>query len=256
MEKQYVKGDVVVSVKYGQQPDIKGEWKDIVKTSDIKSRMEKIDNLVELLSDSSASNGFFAEGDIVDCGKQHGFVMDDKELYYMFFDNLKILYDKYKDNNYSDGKFINQAIRATVLQYAGSRKVDRQKRTELTERALVDGDIVYPSISKQRGENCFYCTEYAAVSHNLWLLSGVTSYFCFTNSDEFGASDETYKNDTHNFTIVEYDGRYRLYDMAMNNYCELSPDCIKKMLTGSGLRVQDVENPGVYVSADCAEQHS
>ena len=153
-----------------------------------------------------------------------------------------------------DENVINNAIRYTIEQYAGGNGVNREKRFELTKTEITeDGDIKFSSISKQKGQNCFYCTEKATISHNLWLLSGATSYCCLTYSDSFGENDDVYKNDTHNFTIVEYDGKFRLYDLSMQNVCRLQNDCIENMLNGKGLKVDNVANPGIYVKTSQIE---
>ena len=121
-------------------------------------------------------------------------------------------------------------------------------RLEKTTVEIGDDEVKIPSISEQKGKNCFYCTEKAAISHNLWLLTGATSYFCFTNSDSFGLESDEYKNDTHNFTIVEYDNKFRLYDLAMDNFCLLDNGCIDSLLSGKGLEVKNVNNPGIYAA--------
>ena len=82
----------------------------------------------------------------------------------------------------------------------------------------------------------------------MWLLTGEASYFCFTNSDNFWPDNPEYKNDTHNFTIVEYGGKFILYDLALNNFCLLENDCIDSLLSGKGLEVKNVNNPGVYAA--------
>ena len=242
MQKNYTEG-CFVSVRYGKENNVR-DWRDVVSLSQEEGK-EAIDKLLEQFNSNSHNNGFFSETDIVDCGQQRGFVLNDKELYYMFFENLRELYEKYKDQNFTNGNYINTAIKATIEQYAGGKGVDRDKRIKLTTRVLTDGDIKYPSIAMQKGQNCFYCTERAAISHNLWLLSGATSYFCLTDSDNFGQEEDVYKNDTHNFTIVAYDDRFILYDLAMDNFCQLPNDCIDNLLSGQGLQVTNVNNPHV-----------
>lgn len=84
-------------------------------------------------------------------------------------------------------------------------------------------------------------------------MKGATSYFCLTNSDNFGTEIPEYKHDAHNFTIVEYGGTFRLYDLAMNNFCLLKNDCIDDLLSGKGLKVEEgkcVKKPGVYAKDD------
>ena len=235
-----------IKIRFGQEKSINGAWKKIIATNDIDKRKSQIDNLLELIETNTEYNGFFGRNDKVDCGAGHAFLLNDNELYYMFFNNLKILNEQNIDGKVTDGSITNQAIKATILQYAGGNGINRQLRFNNTTIEIKDDGIEIPSISKQKGKNCFYCTEKAAIAHNLWLLTGVTSYFCLTCSDNFGHLDPQYKNDSHNFTIVEYDDKFRLYDLALDNYCMLEKNCIDSLLTGKGLEVKGVRNPGVY----------
>jgi len=244
MHKTYING-CFISVRYGKENNVR-DWQEIISLSQ-EERKEAIDKLLEQFNSNSDNNGFFTETDTVDCGKTRGFILNDKELYYMFFENLRVLFEKHKDQNFTNGKYVNAAIKATIEQYAGGKGVDRNKRFELTTASVnEDGDIEFPSIAMQKGQNCFYCTERAAISHNLWLLSGATSYFCYTDSPNFEQADEVCKNDAHNFTIVSYDDKFILYDLAMNNFCKLPNDCIDNLLSGQGLQVTNVNIPGVY----------
>lgn len=255
MQKNFIGESGMISIKFGKEENISQIWKEIVKLNDENIRKSYIDNLLQLLESNSDKNGFFTRDDMIDCGQGHGFLLDDKELYYMFFDNLKTLYDENKDKNYSDGKFFNTAIRTTIQQYAGGQGGNRSKRLSLTAQEITDdGDLSFPSIRNQKGQNTFLCTEKAVISHNLWLLMGAKSYFCYTTSDSFGANSEEYKNDTHNFTIVEYGDKFRLYDLSMDNFCELPNTCIYDMLSGNGLSVQGVKNPGTYVNKEPDKQ--
>lgn len=251
MEKVYSKLGISalpnIKIRFGQETSIKSLWKNIIEIDDIEERQKRIDDLLEIMEADEDKSGFLGKEDRVDCGKAHCFLLDDKNLYYMFFDNLRQLSKQNLDGKATDGAIIHKAIKETIKQYAGGNGVNRELRQSLTE--LVGEDATAQSISQQKGKNCFYCTERAAISHNLWLLTGATSYFCWTDNDNFGADDSTYKNDTHNFTIVEYDDKFRLYDIAMNNFCMLENDCIEKLLDGKGLKVEKsktVPNPGVY----------
>ncbi len=250
MEKFYSKENLFlapdVKIRFGQESEISNLWKNIISVQEQEKREKLVDNLLEIMGMDTEKNGFFGKEDRVDCGNFRAFVLDDKSLYYMFFENLRNLSNQNVGGKISDGSIINQAIRATIRDYAGGDGVDRDERLKLT--TLTDEGLA-PSISRQKGKNCFYCTERAAISHNLWLLTGAKSYFCWTNSDSFGAENPEYKNDTHNFTIVEYDDKFRLYDLAMDNFCFLENDCIDKLLSGKGLKVEQsktVANPGVY----------
>ena len=230
-------------------------WKEIIKEEDVEQRHKFIDSLVEKMSENSKNNGFFGENDFVDCGQGKGFSLNDKELYYMYFDNLKML-SEVKNPHKIDisGKIINEAIKLTIKQYGGSvlwksDKAIRDKRVELT---TIEDEI--PSIANQRNQNTLLCTEKAAISHNMWLLTGKTSYFCYSNTENLQSQgqkgSEAYENDAHNWTIVEYDGIFRLYDLSLGNFAKLPSDCIDKMLTGYGLKVENLPYSGEYVRND------
>lgn len=258
MEKVYSKTGIVsdIKIRFGQEPSVKGKWKEIVNIDNKHEREKEIDDLLDLMENNVNNNGFFGSNDKVDCGGfGRGFLLNDKNLYYMFFNNLKMLNEQNVDGKVSEGSVINQAIKATIKEYAGGNETNRHLRLEKTELEITDGRVIVPSIAEQKGQNCFYCTERAAISHNFWLLTGVTSYFCFTNCDDFGIEDDEYKNDTHNFTIVEYDNKFRLYDIAMDNFCLLNNDCIDSLLSGKGLEVKDVKNPGIYATNDILESN-
>ena len=60
-------------------------------------------------------------------------LLDDKNLYYMFFDNLRELSKQNVDGKVTDGSIINQAIKATIQQYAGGNGVNKALRWKLTE---------------------------------------------------------------------------------------------------------------------------
>ncbi len=237
-----------VKIRFGQEESIQDLWKQIIEIDDVKARHERIDKLLKLMEQNKEKNGFLGKTDKVDCGDSRGFLLDDKYLYYLFFDNLKTLNNQNKDGKFSDGAVINSAIKATITSYAGGDKVNRELRLELTSPTIIDDKLIVPSIKKQKGKNCFYCSERASIAHNFWLLTGTSSYFCWTDTDNF-VGDKQSKNDAHHFTIVKHDGKFKLYDLALNNFCLLEDDVIDKLLSGQGLIVgpgKTVANPGVY----------
>lgn len=246
-----------IKIRYGQEKLINNLWKEIIVINDEEKRHALIDDLLVLMEQNVENNGFFGRTNKVDCGRGNGFLLNDRELYYQFFENLKCLSMQNVEGKITEGSIINQAIKATILQYAGGDGGNRQLRYEKTMLLGENADV--QSIAAQKGKNCFLCTERAAISHNLWLLTGATSYFCLTNSENFGIENPEYKNDTHNFTIVEYGGKFRLYDLAMNNFCLLKSDCIDDLLSGKGLKVEEgkfVKNPGVYANDDSKVKES
>ena len=122
-----------VKIRYGQENSIKDLWKNIIAISDAEKRKKCIDDLLDILQANENQNGFFGKSDKVDCGAAHCFLLDDKNLYYMFFDNLRELSKQNVDGKVTDGSIINQAIKATIQQYAGGNGVNKALRWKLTE---------------------------------------------------------------------------------------------------------------------------
>ncbi|MBE7074133.1 MAG: hypothetical protein E7379_03475 [Clostridiales bacterium] len=254
-----------VEIRYGKQENIENIWKEISQEPDVEQRKVLIDNLVGILEQNSEKNGFYGNQDIVDCGANRGFKIDDKEIYYIFFDYLKQIIENNLEAKPTDGAIINKAIRLTIDDYnAKEKKYDykveyktseddiegrrRELRLLLTEKTYdqESDDFICQSIDRQRGHCCLLCTEKSAIAHNLWLLTGATSYHCLSKSENLAGGSMSYERDSHHFTIVEYDNKFRLYDVSMNNFCMLENDCVDNMLSGKGLAVQNVQNPGVY----------
>lgn len=262
--KEYKNGKALVELHFGQSLKAGEEWKKIVAEADEEKRHVLVDQLLESVQEEDIStSSFFKEDEIISTGEGRGFKLNDRELYYLFFDLLKNLNDQNVEHKISDANLILTVVKETIKRYAGSKnyvnadgKVDesvrRKVRLSKTERIFDEetGDIDFPSISAQRGLSCMLCTEKAAAAHNLWLLCGKTSYFCSTNCDQLGVnqaeSNDAYGTDSHNFTIFENDGKFVLCDLSMNNVGKLQPDCIEKLLSGYGLQVSNVENPGFY----------
>ena len=48
-----------ISIQYGKQPDIEGDWKKIISVEDIEERKKQIDKLLETMEQNSEQNGFF-----------------------------------------------------------------------------------------------------------------------------------------------------------------------------------------------------
>ena len=155
MEKFYSKIGLSIApdikIRLGQEPLIRGLWKDIIAISDEEKRKLQIDNLIELLELDTERTGFLGKTDKVDCGAGRAFCLDDRELYYSFFDNLKVLNEQNESGKVTDGSIINQAIKATILQYAGGNGINRQLRMDKTTVEISDEAIKIPSISAQKG---------------------------------------------------------------------------------------------------------
>lgn len=237
------------SVRKGEIEGSENMWKDILSCKSEDEKRKMIDAYIKVTSQDA--NGFFGSEDVVSTGQGHGFILNDMNLYYIFFDNLKNYYEhnKTSDKKFSDGCVIDNVIRKTIQDYNG-RGCSREKRLRLTETEITDdGDIAFPSIKKQYRQGTLLCTENAAISYNLWLLCGRSAYFCTKSSDNLPGGEE-FDNDSHNFTVVDSGKGLVLYDVAMENYCKLQPDVLDKALQGQPFVVENVKNPGVYADTD------
>jgi len=77
-------------IKYGQEESIKELWKEIINIDDSQKRKEVIDKLLDKMEINSETNGFITRNEevkITDIG--NSFIIDDNELYYLFFDTLR-----------------------------------------------------------------------------------------------------------------------------------------------------------------------
>ena len=264
--KEYGPLSATISIQYGKQPDIEDEWKKIVELEKVEDRKKQIDILLTKMEQNAEENGFFGAEQQVVINKLHrkAVLFNDKEMYYQFFEILRNNYLSEKDN-ISSGAIIKRAIEETEMSYWGSFQSDKTKRLDLTTSEIITQDdpnlpdiTIIPSISKLKGENCSACMERAVMAHNLWLLTGKTSYFINVSASEcdFGQESDEYKNDGHAFSIVEYDGKYRLFDLSMNNICMLQGNPIEDIENGKPLKVEGptVNNPGYYANYSKLQQ--
>ena len=242
-----------IKIQYGQEPDISDEWKRIIAIDDEVARHQEVDKLLDRMEQNSEQNGFFCADEKVDIGAGCGFLLDDKEIYYNFFDNLKVLYQE-QNGKSSEMLIILQAIKKTEQEYFGGFGANKSKREDLTAIEIDDeaGEIV-PSIKNHKGQNCSLCVERSAVAHNLWLLAGKTAYYVDVTSGQvfFEGSSSDFRNDGHAYNIVEDGGIFRLVDLAMMNACNYKGNPIEDMENGLPIIVghsKTVNRPGIYAN--------
>ena len=238
-------------MQYGQQEGIQDQWKEIINQTNEVATKTQIDELIKTMENNSDNNGFFCANDDVAVDSMNGFKLDDPELYYLFFENLKVMSNQLKqgDKIPTDGIIIFKSVEKTVKDYLGMPKRNaREQRIALTSVEITDDDeFIMPSIKKQRGQGTGLCTERAAIAHNLWLLAGKTSYFINTRQCEL-SGDQQYANDGHAFCIVEYDGKFRMCDFALNNCGLMQGNPIQSIKNGEALTFgSSAQN--TYVSA-------
>lgn len=244
-------------MQYGQQKGIQNQWKEIIAHNKDKVAHKQIDDLIKIMETNRTENGFFGANDDVFIGHGQGFKLDDPELYKLYFENLKTIDQQTpKDDEKSqDGLIIVLAIRKTVKDYLGKTITNaRTQRLALTSIEITDDGIVTPSIKNQRNKGTGLCTEMAAISHNLWLLAGKTSYFVNSKTCELSGA-QGYENDGHAFCIVEYDGKYRMCDFAMNNLGPMEGNPIQAIKDGQSLNFGKTQK-NTYIAADLTLEQS
>lgn len=198
-----------VAMRYGKHNE-PIDYKTIALIDDEQERNKQVDMLVSSLIADSENTGFFRPDDIIYINRLLGnaIKVDDNEIYYQFFNMLNARFKEFPDK--PTGAIVMRSITDTVYDYFGKFDGDYKKRNSLTSGYFDDNDdLVIPSIRDIKGQNAAACVEYSALAHNLWLLTGVTSYFVLSKDAAFEGS-----NDGHAFVIVEYGEKFRLFDLA------------------------------------------
>lgn len=223
------KNSLDYDMQYGSDPSIKGKWKEIMLIDDRDQRNAAIDKLIDLMEANSENNGFISSDQelVIYPNLNCSIYPDDREIYYMFFDNLKQMYNFYEGKNTS--YIYSEAIQMTLHDYFGDHKVDYQKRHDLTRiKEGPDGKMKNPSIKVLKGQDCAACVENSAISHNLWLIAGQESYFI---------NNPMVK---HTYNIVKIGGKTTLlYDYSRNSIGELHFDPIEKIRNNETVAIDD-----------------
>ena len=255
MNKSYKNSTLTgLSMQYGKQDNIKNKWKEIVKIKDEQLRKKEILKLIKLMERNSINNGFFARKDeiIIRQSPKVSFKIDDTSIYYEFFNNIVKTIEtiQQEEKQITDGAIISRSIQTTLKNYFGEYKTgNAKKRLDLLRTICNEDQEKIKSIKSIKQKNCAVCREHSTISHNLWLLCGVQSFCINSDNTEFQNAGGEFIRDGHSFTIVEYDGVYRLFDMDMQNYGPLKGNPIKDLFEGKRLFVEakkGIQNPGTY----------
>ena len=219
-----------VAYRYGIC-DYAKDYRTIVDISDIELRNKEVDKLIDHLINDRENNGFFGPNDFVYINRLfgHAIKLDDREVYYSFFTNLN---KNFKENpDKPSGYIVMTSIIRTIYEYYGTYDVINNRRWELTESHFdKDDNYVVPSIKNLKGQRSAACVEFASLAHNLWLMTGVKSYYVLTKD----AKIDNYSDDGHAFVIVEYGGEFRIFDAAQNIY---------KLLKENPIEIFDADKP-------------
>lgn len=248
MDQMSIKG---TSVRYGKEQTFGEEWRKIVEIEDREKRNQEIDKLLEAYQKNSQQNGFWSADDKVQITfggfASNAILLDDKNLYYIFFDALRarIEHNKTQEKPMPEGSVIVNSIHATIEAYFGKFNGNMQLRDRLTQFDFMEEKI--PSVASLMRKGCAACVEKAAVSHNLFLLAGKESYFVSSCSSQFPHSPD----EGHAFTFIKNaKGNFMLYDQAMENYGPVKGDPIEAMLNGEPLIIDEpFKHHGVYANA-------
>ena len=236
-----------VTIRYGIEEGLTNEWKEIINTKNEEEKKQKIDKLIEKLEENSEVNGFFKAQDKVSINIFCGFRLDDKEIYYLFFNRLEKIYNSLltKLHKDIDGFTIFSAIKETLtIYFRNDLKDAMRERMNLT--AIVadeDDNFIPPSIRVLKDTGCGMCAEKSSIAHNLWLMCGKKSYY-FTSKSVFVNGNNP---DGHAFCIVEYDNKFRIFDSALGNYGMLDCNPIETIKNNEPFKVTNKNVPIVYV---------
>ncbi len=242
-------------IRYPQETLKDTYYKEILNQTDTKKRNQLIDELVDIASKDSFKTGFFPKGQEVMVGGfgNYSFLLDDNEIYYMFFDNLKQTIEEHKNGDIPLEKIreyiVSIAIFKAESQYFGKNKFSRGTRLSLLAKTYDKETDTFPvpSIKVLKGKGLAECVELASVAHNLWTLVGVKSYYICSKNCFFENIDDEYKSDAHSFNIVYYNNSYKVFDKALGNYGKVEGNPIKDLLEdkpvilkGNGIHIKGV----------------
>lgn len=227
-------GDKILVVYQGQEKSVADKWLEIVQIEDVDERHIAIDKLLETMQKNAPENGFIRHDEALEVNNSYPceIYINDVELYYLFFDNLKELYDsnKYQSND----ALISISIKKTLDQYFGGYGTNLNERLYLTKSINQEDERVFPSIKDLKGKSLGACVEVAACSHNLWLLTGKhSSYVASKRTKILGT------NDGHAFNIVQIKDHYSLYDIVRNILKPYSTNPVDKILNNESFKVGD-----------------
>lgn len=247
-------------VRYGKE-DCAEKFLEITKIKDRDERNKRIDAFLEEIENRADKNGFFRHDEKIHANfgfGDYGFKIDDKELYYMFFDRYIELREKYPKA--PNGAVHENAVKQVIDSYLGSFKGNYELRDELLlpdnyiEDRINQNINNVRSISAFRGRNCALCVENASIAHNLWILGGYECSYVAA-----GDANLTGEPEPHAYCIVTQIPhlKYLLFDKTNNIYKSMptKKNPRENILEGNGLSVT-IENEVLVYSASHNEDTS
>lgn len=245
-------------MRYPENPLSDEYFWEIVNETDQQKKKVLIDKLVDYASKNSFETGFFAEDQEVEVGGfgGHAFVIDDKEIYYIFFkkidENINEVIEKNKSVEEMKIPIIANAVLKTEIEYFGSGNQARTNRLRLLARIYNEENDSFnaPSIKVLKGKGLAECVEMASVAHNLFTLAGIKSYYICSKDCHLGDVDSEYRNDGHAFELFVDKGVYRIFDLALRNFGKIKGDPIKDLMEDKPVVIEGkgVRENGVYAN--------
>ena len=207
-----------VFLQYGIETGIDKAWEQIIKLDSANAK-KSVDSLLQKISMNSKENGFFDANQPVYIGYSgFGFKLNDYNLYYMFFNNLKGMSES-AEGKQNKGSIVFNSIKQTINDYFGG--VVKNSRAERMSLTAIDNNFEFPSICNQRGTGTAFVTEMAAAAHNLWLLAGKESFYVSSQDCKLENANVKQKNlesDMYAFNVVNTGNGYCLCDFASARY--------------------------------------
>ena len=248
--------DITTKVKYGREEGVIDKWKSIIEIENREERNKKIDELLVVLELNKNENSFFAADDIVYINAFCSFKVDDREIYYLFFENLREIIIADNNKTKDQRNLITKAINKTLFEYFGT--INPNKMSERENITDNNDDTKQSSIKDQKGKQTAMCTERSVLTHNLWLLVGETSYWIDSNDfymkENSKTTMTTIDGTGHAFSVVsivtEKNGeKVRVYcidDNALNIWAHLSPTFLEDLKNGVPIEVKAGNKHVVY----------
>jgi len=155
-------------------------------------------------------NGLFDETVSISPGTLEGktFVMDDDEIYHKLIEYVHKIHDNGTEKDDDFLKILTSVQYAMNYYFGNISPISIEKWSEKFETPGIE------SYSIAHEKESAYCSERAAVAHNLLLFLGLNSrYTCGTYAESLNSGTEQHNSgELHGFLIVEYGGKEYLYD--------------------------------------------
>ena len=97
----------------------------------------------------------------------------------------------------------------TIQEYFGDYSNIDKRMENYPDTDLIEEGVPMGKVSDLRGKNAAMCVERAMVAQNLLKLMGINSYY------KCSGIVKNDKKEVHAYNVVEYDGKYYIFDATM-----------------------------------------